>query len=66
MRKHGIQGTGNQAWDMGRGKSEENGKMKCQIDKTAMQHIQDQQSQTRAERLMGKTGWRDFTKLLKV
>lgn len=66
MRKHGIQGTGNQAWDRGRGKSKENGKTRRQIDKTARQHIQNQQSQTGAKGLMGKTGWRYFTKLLKV
>lgn len=54
MRKHGIQGTGNQAWDWGRGKSKENGKMRHQIDKTARQHIQNQPSQTEPKDWWGK------------
>lgn len=38
MRKQGMQRTGNQVQNRGRGNSQEDGKTKCQTDKIAKQH----------------------------
>lgn len=61
-----MQGTGNQVEDRGRGNSQEDGKTKRQIDKTAMQLTWEQPFQTGAEGLMEKTGWDTFYRAARV